>query len=60
MQNWFINTVNTPNFLLKPVHQTVEEFTLAVARIEYANFYHLVQDLYGAFLMMEFFERPQV
>ncbi len=40
--------------------ETVEEFTLAVVRIEYANLYHLVQDLYSAFLMMEFFNVPQV
>lgn len=35
-------------------------WTLAVVRIEYANLYHLIQDLYSTFLMMEFFQIPQV
>ncbi len=59
MQNWFNNIANTPRLLKHHDYHTVKEFTLAIVRIEYANLYHFIQDLYSTFLMMEFFGKTQ-
>ncbi|CAH1775751.1 unnamed protein product [Owenia fusiformis] len=36
-------------------NQTISEFTIAITRYEYANFYHTMTDFYNAFLLMRFF-----
>ena len=39
--------------------QVKTQFTIAVTRYEYVNFYHSMTDWYNAFLLMNFFNRTQ-
>ena len=53
LNDWYVSTLTS-----EPVtsEYIVREFSIAVVRYEYANFYHSMTDWYNAFLMMEFFK----
>ena len=42
-----------------PVNDTRAQFTIMIVRYEYANIYHTMSDFYGAFIVMQFFNRTQ-
>ena len=59
MQIWYKGITTTSTQKSKNPEVTIPRFTLAVHRRVHHNFYHTIQELYGTFLMIEFFNVSQ-
>ncbi|CAH1800308.1 unnamed protein product [Owenia fusiformis] len=55
--NAWLEAVSTKSSTQGKDINKIPELTIAIQRYEYANFYHVITDIYNAFLMMTFFDK---